>query len=144
MSLRDLRCINHNKLCRICGNLLGKKALAKDKYITQLHNVFFIYITKDLQCIQPPKICMKCFLLINTASKRNSTISLKTYENWCPNDDHSGRTCVRVTELNIAALGKIKNTSKIDRRAVHLFQNYSSPRKTLTFSVQNAHLITSL
>ena len=59
---------------------------------------------------------MKCYLLTKTASKRNSTISLNSYENWCPHDDHSCRTCVRVTKLNKGALGKIKNTSENDRR----------------------------
>ena len=116
MSSRDLHCTNLDKLCRICGNLLGKKALAKENYITQLHSVFFINITKDLQCIHPPKICMKCYLLTNTASKRNSTISLKTYKNWCPHDDYSWGTCARITELSKGALGKMKNTIKNDQR----------------------------
>ena len=77
MSSRDVHCTNLDKLSRICGNLLGKKALAKEKYATQLHRLFFINITQDLQYIHPPKICMKCYLLMNTASKRNSTISPK-------------------------------------------------------------------
>ena len=69
---------------------LGKeKTLAKEKHITQLNRVFLIIFTKDLQYIHPPKICMKCYLLMNTTSKRNSTNSLKTYENWCPHDEHS-------------------------------------------------------
>ena len=114
MSSRDLHCTNLDKLCRICGNLHGKNALAKENYITQLHSVFFINITKDLQCIHPPKICMKCYLLMNMASKRNSTISLKMYENWYPNDDYSCRA--RIAELSKGALGKMKNTIKNDRR----------------------------
>ena len=59
---------------------------------------------------------MQCFLLRNTVSKRSSTISLKTYKNWCPHDDHLRSTCVRVAELIKGTLGKIKNTSKNDRR----------------------------
>ena len=55
---------------------------------------------------------MKCYLLMNTASKRNNTISLKTYENWCPEDDRLYCTCIRVTELCKEALGKIQNTSR--------------------------------
>ena len=47
--LPDPHWANLDRLCRICGNLLGKKALAKEKYITQLNNVLFINITKDLQ-----------------------------------------------------------------------------------------------
>ena len=35
--------------CLICGNLLGKKTFAKEKYIIQLNSVLFINITKDLQ-----------------------------------------------------------------------------------------------
>ena len=66
---------------RIGGKLLEKKVLAKENDINQLNTVFFINITKDLQYIYPAKICMKCYLLMNTASQRNSTISLKIYEN---------------------------------------------------------------
>ena len=43
---RDSRCTNLEKLCRICGNLLGKKALAKEKYITQSNSAFFMYLVK--------------------------------------------------------------------------------------------------
>ena len=114
MSSRDLHCTNLDKLCRICRNLLGKNALAKENYITQLHSVFFINITKGLPCIHPSKICMKCYLLMNMASKRNSTISLKMYEIWCPNDDYSCHA--RIAELSKGALGKTKNTIKNDRR----------------------------
>ena len=48
MSLRDSHCKNLDRLCRICGNLLGKKALAKGKDITWLKSVLFINITKDI------------------------------------------------------------------------------------------------
>ena len=65
-----------------------------------------------MQCIDPPKIWMKCYLLMNTASKRNSTISLIAYENWCPQDDNWCRTCARITQLCKGSLGKIENTSK--------------------------------
>ena len=84
MSSRDSHFINLNKLCRICGNLLGKKALVKEKYITRLNSVFFINITKDLQYIHPPKICMKCYLLMNTASKEIAPFHLKHMKNCSP------------------------------------------------------------
>ena len=116
MSSRDVHSTNLDKLCRICGNLLGKKTLAKEKNTTQPHSVFFINVIKDLQCTHPRKICMKCYLLMNTASKRNSTISLKIYGNWYPHDEHFCQTCVRVTELSKGALGKVKNISINDRR----------------------------
>ena len=54
-----------------CGNILGKKILAKEKYKTQLNSVLLININKDLATVlHPPKIYMKCCLM-NTASKRN-------------------------------------------------------------------------
>ena len=104
--------IRYQKL-RITFNFCFKQGTFSE---SSLYNAFFINITKDLQCIQPPKMCMKCYLVMNTAWKRNSTISLKTYEKWCSLDNHSCRMCVRVTELNQGVLGKIRNTSKNDRR----------------------------
>ena len=44
MSLRDPHCANLDRRCLICGNLLGKKTMAKEKY----NSVLFINITKDL------------------------------------------------------------------------------------------------
>ena len=80
--------------------------------LTQLHSVFFSNIIKDLQCIYPPKICMKCYLLLHTACKRNSTISLKAYGNWCLQVNHLCLSCVRVIQLCKGALGKIKNITR--------------------------------
>ena len=116
MSSRDSHCTDLDRLCCICGNLLKKTALAKQNYINQVNSVFFINITKDLQHMHPPRMFMKCYLLMNTASKRNSTISLKRYEKLCSHDEHQCSTCVSITKLNKRALGKIKNTSKNDRR----------------------------
>ena len=45
----------------VFGKLLGKKALAKERYIALLNSVYFINITQDLQNIRYPKICMKCY-----------------------------------------------------------------------------------
>ena len=50
MSLRDPHCANLDRPCYICENLLGKKALTKGKYITQLNSVMFANITKDCKC----------------------------------------------------------------------------------------------
>ena len=72
------------QICHICENLLRKKALAKEKYTPHLNSLFFINIIKDLQYIHPPKICMTCYLLMNTAFKRNSTIHLKHMKNCVP------------------------------------------------------------
>ena len=69
---------------------------------------------------------MKCYLLMNLASKRNSTSSLKVYEKLCPHDDHSCSTCVRITKLNKRALGKVRTPAKMTEEAFHLFQNSSS------------------
>ena len=80
--------------------------------LTQLHSVFFSNFIKELQCIYPPIICMKCYLLLYTDCKRNNTISLKTYRNWCLQDNHFCCTYVWVIKLCKGALGKIKNTSR--------------------------------
>ena len=42
---------------------------------------------------------------------------IKTYENWCPYDNLLYSACGRIAKLNKETLGKIKNTSKNDRRA---------------------------
>ena len=141
MSSLDLHCTNLDKLCRICRNLLGKNALAKENYITQLHSVFFINITKGLPCIHPSKICMKCYLLMNMASKRNSAISLKMYEIWCPNDDYSCHA--RIAELSKGALGKTKNTIKNDRRGrptlSKLLLSAKCPPDNLPIDIENSY-----
>ena len=49
MSLRGPHCTNLDRHCCICGNLLGKKTMAKEKYIIQLKSVLSTSITKDLQ-----------------------------------------------------------------------------------------------
>ena len=54
-SLRDPRYKNLNRLARIGGNLLGKKTLSKEKYITQLNSVLLINITKDLTYYNLPR-----------------------------------------------------------------------------------------
>ena len=71
MPLRDTHCTNLDRRCRIYGNLLGKKTLAKEKYIIQLNSELFINITKDITVPHPPMISMKYCLLMNTAWKRN-------------------------------------------------------------------------
>ena len=71
MPLRDPHCTNLDRHCCIYGNLLGKKTLAKEKYIIQLNSELFINITKDITVLHPPMICMKYCLLMNTTWKRN-------------------------------------------------------------------------
>ena len=51
----------HNSL--ICGNLLGKKASAKEKYIIQLNSVLFINITKELQYYILPRYAWNAVFL---------------------------------------------------------------------------------
>ena len=72
MSLHDPHCTDLDRRCLICGNLLGKKTLAKEKYITKLNNVGTFYqYHQRFTVLHPPKICTKCCLLMNKASKRN-------------------------------------------------------------------------
>ena len=96
MSLRDPHCTNLDRRCLICGNLLGKNTLAKEKYITQLNSVLFINITKDL---------LYYILTI---------FHLKHMKTGVPMITIRIRT-VR-TKLNEEVLEKIKNTSKNDRK----------------------------
>ena len=101
---------------------MWKFSWEKDTGERKVHNPIkqstFYHYRQRFTVLHPPKICMKCCLLMNTASKRNiqHRISLKTYGNWCPYDNHSYRTCERIAKLNKEALGKIKNTNKNDRR----------------------------
>ena len=63
MSLRDPHSTNIDRLDRICGNLLGKKALAKEKYINHLNSVLFINVTKDLQYYIRPRYASDAIFL---------------------------------------------------------------------------------
>ena len=75
MSLRDLLSTNIDRLDRICGNLLGKKALAKEKYTNDLNSVLFINVTKDLQYyIRPRYASDAIFLWIRSPREIYSTI----------------------------------------------------------------------
>ena len=53
---------------------------------------------------------MKPYPLMNKAFNRNSTILLKTYENWYPHDDHSCGTLpfISIKVLNILRLRCLK------------------------------------
>ena len=95
-----------------------EKDIAESKGHNPVKKCTFYQYHQRFTVLYPPKICVKCFFLRNTASKRNIKhhISLKTYENWCPYDNHLYSTCERITKLNKEALGKIKNTSKNDWR----------------------------
>ena len=70
----------------------------------------------DWRCIHPPKMCMKCYLLMKTASREIAPFRLKRTKKLCPYDNHSCSMCVKITKWNKGALGKINNTSNNDRR----------------------------
>ena len=89
--MRDPHCTNLNRHCCICVNLLGKRTLAKEKYITQLNSVFFIKIIKDLQYYILPRYAWNAVFLWVQPIKN---------ENWCPYDNHSYSTCERVAKLD--------------------------------------------
>ena len=112
MSLRDPHCTNLNRRSLICGNLLGKKTLGKEKYITQLNSVLFINITKDLLYYILPRYARNAvFLLMRPPGEKYSAIfHLKHMKTGVP---MIGRVRAK---LNKEALGKVKNTSKNDRR----------------------------
>ena len=95
-----------------------EKDIGKRKWRNPVKKWTFYQYHERSAVLHPPKICMKCFLLTNTASKSNIKhhILLKPYENWCPYDNYSYSTCERIAKLNKETLGKIKNPSKNDRR----------------------------
>ena len=107
-------CTNLDRNCRICLNLLGKETLAKEKNITQLKSVLFINITKDLQYYILPRYAWNAvFLWIRPPREIYSTIfHLKHMKPGVP------MITIRTVraKLNKEALGKVKNTSKNDRR----------------------------
>ena len=125
-SFKDFRkaiaclCVTHTAqistdvVLAICGNLFGKKTLVKEKYITQLNSVLFINITKDLQYYILPRYAWNAvFLWIRPPREIYSTIfHLKHMKTGVP------MITIRTVraKLNKEALGKIKNTSKNDRR----------------------------
>ena len=98
----------------ICGNLLGKKTLAKEKYITQLNSVLFINITKDLLYYILSRYTWNAvFLWIRPLREIYSAIfHLKHMKTGVP----MITICIVRAKLNKEALGKINNTSKNDQR----------------------------
>ena len=114
MSFRDSRCTNLDRHCVICGNLLGKKTLAKEKYVTQLNSVTFININNDLLYYILARYAWKAvFLWIAPPREIYSTIfHLEHLKTGVPMI-----TICRVrTKSNKEALRKIKNTRKNNRR----------------------------
>ena len=114
MSLRDPDCTNFDRRCRVCGNLLGKKTLTKEKYITQRNSILSINITKDLQYYMLPRYAWNAaFLWIRPPREIYSTIfHLKHMKTGAP------MITIRTVsaKLNKEALRKVKKTSKNDRR----------------------------
>ena len=124
MSLRDPHWTNFDRRCLIRGNLLGKKTLAKEKYITQLNSVLFINITKDLLYYILLRYAWNAVLLwIRPPREIHSTIfHWKNLKTGIPMITF----CTTCGNSNKEALGKIKNTSKKTEKAVHLFWNLAS------------------
>ena len=109
--------INLDRRCLICGNLFGKKKLVKQKYITQLNSVLFINITKDLLYYILPtqdNAWNAVFLWIRPPREIYSPIFyLKHTKTDVP------ILIIRIVsaKLNEEAPGKVKSTSKNDRRS---------------------------
>ena len=111
-------CVTHtaqiSTRCLIRGNLLGKKTLAKEKYTTQLNSVLFINITKGLPYYILSRYAWNAVLLWIRPPREiyNPIFHLKHLKTGVP------IIIIRTAreKLNKEALGKIKNTSKNDRR----------------------------
>ena len=71
-----------DKLCRICRQFLGKENYNKENHKQKIENIYFININSDNPQIHPKKICLKCYSVMSTAIKRQSTISTSPFNNW--------------------------------------------------------------
>ena len=71
-----------DKLCRICCHFFGKGNYYKENYKHKIEKMYFIIINNDNPQIIPKKICHKCYSVMSTAIKRQSTISTSPFNNW--------------------------------------------------------------
>ena len=87
--------------CLTCGNLVAKKTLAKENYITQLNRVLFINITKYLLYYILPRYAWNAvFLWMRPRREIYSTIFyLKHMKTGVPFDKHSYSMCERIAKL---------------------------------------------
>ena len=71
-----------DKLCRICCQFLGKENYNKQNHKQKIEKIYLININSDNPQIHPKKICHKCYSVMSTAIKRQSTISTSPFNNW--------------------------------------------------------------
>ena len=97
MSLRDPHFTNLDRLCRNMWKFTWEKDTGEKKGHNPLKRCTYYQYHQRFTVLHPPRICMKCFLLTNMAYKSNIKhhISLKTYENRCPYDNHPYSICVK-------------------------------------------------
>nr|XP_047135485.1 V(D)J recombination-activating protein 1-like [Hydra vulgaris] len=93
----------HNKnlklLCRVCGQLLGKKHNFIGEVLKmKLENLFHVKLT-DVDIIHPPNICQKCYCTLNNVLKRKTWTALSLCTQWKPHSDNCF-TCQSVEKLS--------------------------------------------
>ena len=69
------------KLCRICGEILGKQAQLVAPKSSKINKTFFIDVCNDIPEIHPTYICLKCFTTVRNVESRETTTSL-TATSW--------------------------------------------------------------
>lgn len=104
-----------SRVCRICGNLLGKDSLKTDSKIDRIYKAFRINVSEDFQCIHPEKMCMKCYTSLRNIENRGSKV-FKAPKIWvkCPTVECK---CVfgipgRKPLSNVGRPGKVKKWTK--------------------------------
>ncbi|XP_065667949.1 V(D)J recombination-activating protein 1-like [Hydra vulgaris] len=119
----------HNKniklICRVCGQLLGKKHYFIGEILTvKLEKLFHVEMT-DLEIVHPPEMCKKCYCTMNNVLSKITSTALGLYTKWKPHCDDCF-TCQSVKKLRkglvvskqqsrneARCIGRQKNDSKI-------------------------------
>ena len=109
------------ELCRICCNMVGKKKYDVKKYTDSIENHFYININIDNNTLHPEYMCQKCYLLMNSSMKLNTTIKLAPFNEW---DPHS-TNCQICNKVKLLQKGIIE-TQKLKTQEIPLGRTKAS------------------
>jgi len=99
------------RLCRICGNLLGTKSFEVSKYLTLLEEAFYIDHKKDNPEVHPKRFCIKCYKQSKNITGRGSTPTGKCFQF----DKHSAACATCENFSTLLKGGKRKKIKKAGR-----------------------------
>ena len=79
---------NLQKICRLCGNYLGKDPFSVIRHVDKIIEIFFIDISTDDMEIHPQRFCMRFYTIMRHVKDRETTTSLftpewKSHSNQC-------------------------------------------------------------